>query len=382
MRKLKVLHVYRTYYPDPPGGLQEAIKQIAISTSQFNVECRIFTLTPNLNKKYIKRPEGVVLRSRSLAAPASCDIGGLDSFKLFATATKWADIIHYHFPWPFADILHKIIRPSAPSVLTYHSDIVRQKFAGLLYSPLMRSMLSDMSVIVATSPDYAKTSRVLTEPIFSKKIQVIPLGINERSCSEFGTQILHLKFPFIKTRSYFLFVGVLRYYKGLYELIESAILVRSLIVIAGSGPEESSLHELCLKLNITNVLFTGQVSDEERDFLIANCRALILPSNMRSEAFGMVLIEASMYGRPMITCDIGSGTSYVNLHEVTGYVVTPNSSTELANAMNKLECDDVCTKFGLEARSRYECLFSGDALGRAYADLYREVINSSGSALN
>lgn len=379
MTKLNVLHVYRTYYPDPPGGLQEAIRQIAISTSKFGINCRIFTLTPNLNNKLIEMPEALVIRSKSIAAPASCDIGGIDSFRIFSSAAKWADIIHYHFPWPFADILHKVATPTVSSVITYHSDIVRQRLAAFLYAPLMRSMLKDMSAIVATSPDYARSSQVLNNPLFSKKVKVIPLGINEGLRVNANKQIFNLKFSFINTRPYFLFIGVLRYYKGLHKLIESARSVSSLIVIAGSGPEEANLHELCRKLKITNVYFTGQVSEDEKFYLLANCRAIVLPSNMRSEAFGMVLVEASMYGKPMITCDICSGTSYVNLHGETGFVIPPNSSSELANAINKLADDnDVCKKFGLNARKRFDDLFSGTALGKAYANLYREVINSRG----
>jgi rhamnosyl/mannosyltransferase len=104
---------------------------------------------------------------------------------------------------------------------------------------------------------------------------------------------------------------------------------------------------------------------------------LALPSHLRSEAFGMVLVEAEMYAKPMVCCEVGSGTSFVNVHGETGYVVPPESPVELASAINALLSDPIlAAQMGSAARSRYERLFSGQALGRAYADLYREVLSS------
>jgi rhamnosyl/mannosyltransferase len=100
----------------------------------------------------------------------------------------------------------------------------------------------------------------------------------------------------------------------------------------------------------------------------------VLPSHLRSEAFGMALVEAAMFGRPMISCAIGTGTSFVNQHEVSGFVVASESPAALAAAMNTLLSDEaLARRMGRAARARYEQLFSGAALGEAYAKLYREA---------
>ena len=89
----------------------------------------------------------------------------------------------------------------------------------------------------------------------------------------------------------------------------------------------------------------------------------------------MVLVEASMFARPLISCEIGTGTSYVNEHENTGFVVQPEDPLSLARAMNSLLVDDALAhRMGAAARMRYEQLFSGVALGNAYAALYRDVM--------
>ncbi|MCC4117942.1 glycosyltransferase [Aromatoleum toluclasticum] len=370
---LRVLHVYRTYFPDPPGGLQEAIRQICGATQPFYIENTIFTLSTVSEPSALQRPEARVVRCHSWMAPASCDIGGVGAFMRFRELAKAADVVHYHFPWPFADVMHLSNGCSTPSVLTYHSDVVRQRFLGALYRPLMMRMLSSMSAVVATSPAYARTSETLSAPDVQKLVRVIPLGIDERSYPSDGDEHV-LRRLSIRDEPYFLFIGVLRYYKGLHFLLEAALRVGAKVVIAGSGPEDAALRALVETLGVRNVVLAGQVSVEEKVALLRYCRALVLPSHLRSEAFGMVLVEAAMLGVPMISCEIGTGTTFVNADGETGFVVERAKPAALADAMNRLLADEaLAVRMGLAARERYERLFSGEALGREYAALYREV---------
>jgi glycosyltransferase involved in cell wall biosynthesis len=378
---MKVLHIYRTYFPDPPGGLQEAIRQISLSTRACGVDPRIFTLSPNPAPRDIPFPEGVVTRSRSWAAPASCDLGGIEALQHYRAEAQQADILHFHFPWPFADVLHLLGRVKKPAVMTYHSDVVRQRALGYVYGPLMRSTLRSMSAVVATSSVYAQSSAVLTSVVDKARLKAIPLGIIDyRDDPQLGLPhcapdcLERLK---LGNRPYVLALGVLRYYKGLHTLIEAAPSIASTIVIAGSGPEMERLKELARQVGASNVVFAGQVSHEEKVALLGGCRALVMPSHLRSEAFGMVLVEAEMFGKPMVCCEMGSGTSFVNEHGVTGFVVPPESPLEFAAAVNELVRNEpLALKMGAAARERYERLFSGPALGNAYKALYEELLKS------
>lgn len=373
-RQLQALQVYRTYFPDPTGGLQEAVRQIATATSCFGVQTKIFTLSPNPVPTTVYRPEGIVLRARSWVAPASCDLGGWAAFRQFAKACSQSDVVHYQFPWPFEDVLHAVVKPCIPAVMTYQSDVIRQKFLGAIYAPLMWRTLKSMRAIVATSPVHARTSPVLAHPSIREKVRVIPNGIVEESYSKEADAGIFDRVRIARGEPYFLFIGVLRYYKGLHTLVQAAHHVGARIVIAGSGPEDRSLKELANQVGTQNIVFAGQVSDAEKVALLQSCLALVLPSHLRSEAFGMVLVEAAMFGRPMISCELGTGTSFVNAHEESGIVVPPEKPDMLAQAMRQLLNEAaLAEKMGLAARARYEHLFSGAALGKAYADLYREV---------
>jgi len=376
-RNVKVLHIYRTYFPDPPGGLQEAIRQISLATRDFGVESKIFTLSPNPEPRTIAFDEGDVVRSKSWAAPASCDLGGLDSLRQFRVLAQWADVLHFHFPWPFADVLRLLGEPHKPAVMTYHSDVVRQKYVGYVYGPLMRWMLRSMDAVVATSPAYARTSSVLTAVVAEKRLRVIPLGMADFASGECTTEsdVNLISRLSLGERPYFLSLGVLRYYKGLHTLIEAAPRIGANIVIAGSGPEMERLKKQAAETGASNVIFAGQVSNEEKAALLRGCRGLVLPSHLRSEAFGMVLVEAAMFGKPLVCCEVGSGTSYVNEHGVTGFVVPPESPKALADAMTALLSNEaLANRMGGAARHRYEMLFSASALGTAYRNLYSRIL--------
>jgi len=371
---ISVLNVYRTYYPDPPGGLQEAIRQICLATGQCGVNNTIFTLSPDPVPAELVRSEGRVVRCRSWAAPASCDLGGISALLQFRRLVSEADVVHYFFPWPFADVLHTLACPHKPTVLTYISDIVRQRWLGMFYAPLMWHTLKSVHSIVANCPAYAQTSPVLMHSSVREKVSVIPLGIVEESYPQVGDESVLHRLGLDDGVPYFLFIGVLRYYKGLHILLQAATKLRTRVVIAGSGPEGAALRAQARQLGASNLIFAGQVTDEEKVALLKGCRALILPSHLRSEAYGMVLVEAAMYGRPMISCEIGTGTSFVNINGETGIVVPPENPEALASAMDKMMEGAVADHFGQGARRRYELTFSGKTLGNGYLKLFKKVM--------
>lgn len=374
---MKVLHVYRTYYPDPPGGLQQAIRQIAAGCQALGVQSRVFTLSPQPLPQDISRPEALVSRSRSWWAPASCDLGGLHAFRLYRDGVEWADVVHFHYPWPFADLLNLVVPTRKPKVMTYHSDIVKQKVLGKLYHPLMRYTLADMDAVVATSPPYAQTSPVLTHRVSPARLHVIPLcmgdALQESASSQHADIIERLH---LGSRPYVLSLGVLRYYKGLHILLDAARQLKGTVVLAGSGPEEERLRQQVQALGLNNVVFAGQVSEADKHMLLRNCVALTLPSHLRSEAFGMVLLEAAMHARPLISCEIGTGTSFVNQDGETGFVVPPEDPQRLAEAINTLlEQPDLARRMGQNARQRYETHFTTEVMASAYTNLYQKLLD-------
>lgn len=373
---MKILHVYKTYFPDEPGGVQEVIKNICIGTKAFGITNKLFTLSKKPNPSLLRRLECDVTRGRSLLQLASCDIGDYNSFSEYRSLVGWSDIIHFHYPWPFEDLLNLVTREKKIKIVTYHSDIVRQKTLEILYSPLRNTFMRDMSAIVATSQNYYKSSEYLKQPLIEKKIRIIPIGIFSTRNQEESSKEIAIKS--IQSEPFLLFLGALRYYKGVKNLIEAANNIRGNIIIAGEGNEKKVLEEQARNLNVRNVHFLGNVCESDKNYLLSSCRGLILPSSLRSEAYGVVLVEALMHGKPIVSCEIGTGTSFVNKHNETGFVINPNSPYDLSQACNKiLEDRELAIKFSSNARHRYLNLFTGERMAKSYYDLYQELMQQS-----
>nr|MBL0702290.1 glycosyltransferase [Desulfobacterales bacterium] len=156
MPNIKVCHIFKTYLPDTVGGLEKVIEQICLQTAKSGVENTIITLSRSPKPKIIKRPEATVIR-----CPVSFDFASTPMsaglIKTFWDHIKDVDLLHYHFPWPFADLLHLLNGNGKPSIITYHSDILKHNLLKRLYRPMMSYFLSSVAQIVVTSHNYLQT---------------------------------------------------------------------------------------------------------------------------------------------------------------------------------------------------------------------------------
>jgi len=175
---MRVLHFYRTYFPETVGGVEQVIYQIARSVSVYGVETEVLTLTKAAEETPLRIGNHLVHRARLNFQIASTGFSA-SALLQFIQLAKQVDLIHYHFPWPFMDVVHFASLVKKPTVVTYHSDIIRQKFLLNFYRPLMHRFLASVDSIVATSSNYFATSQVLDR--YREKTQVIPIGLDKTS---------------------------------------------------------------------------------------------------------------------------------------------------------------------------------------------------------
>ncbi len=369
---MRVLHVYKTYYPDTTGGIERVLWQLMGSLGELGCDNRLFVLSPKAEPVCLQINRAEVHRCQTSLELASNPMSWR-AIGEFRQHVEWADVIHYQFPWPFGDLLHLVHGRSKPSVLSYQSDIVRQQYMMRLYRPLMHRFLSSVDRVCATSPGYLESSPVLRH--LRVRPEIVPNGLDENSCPPASPATLE-RWRALLGEGFFLFIGVLRYYKGLHSLLEAAEGLDCRIVIAGTGPEEHSLREAARARGLDHVSFLGHVGDEDKSALLQLASALVFPSHLRSEAFGMSLVEAAMHSRPMISCEIGTGTSFVNLHGVTGLTVEPASPAALRQAMQTLASQPaLAAAMGRAARERYEQMFTGQRMAQTYLRIYRDLLN-------
>lgn len=157
---MRVLHFYKTYLPDSMGGIEQVIFQLCDSSDRLGIDNTVLTLSNDPAPGPISIRQHKVHQARMDFQLASTGFS-YSVFKKFRELAAEADVINYHFPWPFMDLVHFCSALKKPYVVTYHSDIVRQRHLLKLYRPLMRRFLNGADRIVAASPNYVHTSDVL-----------------------------------------------------------------------------------------------------------------------------------------------------------------------------------------------------------------------------
>lgn len=361
MTTIKVLHVYKTAHPFSYGGVESVIANLTDKLNSVQIKSDIVcignrTLTHN--------------KAKTIGCPPTLEISScpfsISMLIKFNKIAKEYDVIHYHYPWPFADILHLLFTRKKKTVVTYHSDIVKQKILKIFYKPVEYLFLKTVDKIVATSPQYCQISENLQK--FRNKVSVIPLGIKALPpirTKPSGVQ----KLP----KDYFVFIGALRYYKGLHLVFGALRNSNHHLVIVGDGPMKQELLKLAQEFSVEgNLTFMGKLNDQQKAFVLQNAQALVLPSHLTSEAFGVALLEAASLGKPLISCKIGTGSEYVNINNRTGYCVQPEPEA-LRKALGKMANKTVAAKFGKEAKKRFEKYFSIDIIAKQYLKLYKSL---------
>jgi rhamnosyl/mannosyltransferase len=295
--------------------------------------------------------------------------------------------LHLHLPNPSA--FWALALPSArriPWIVHWHADVItaRQgwamKLAYALYRPLERSVLKRAAAIVATSEPYRDSSEPL-QPWLSK-CRVVPLGMAAGRLDRRAPRDLPEDDHIQPLRV--LFVGRLTYYKGLRYLIEAASKFEGMLLeLVGDGDQKTALTQLVASLDLeSRVTLHGSIPDDQLAELLGDCDCLCLPSIERTEAFGMVLLEAMRFGKAAVVSDVhGSGMGWIVEHEVTGLKVEPANPGLLADAFRRLADDRaLCRIMGDRGRKKFDRLFEINQTAGGIINIYSEVLRRTKQA--
>ena len=366
---MHIVHVYKDYYP-VLGGMENHLRIVAEGLAQRGHTVTVLA-SNTYRKTMIERLNDVTLIkasewTRRASTPISPAIVPL----------SWripADVIHLHHPFPPGDLVYWLRLKRPPLIITYHSDIVRQKRLLQLYRPLLTRTLSAASRIIATSPQYIQTSEWLRP--HAAKCTVVPLSVDAAHFAKPNlAEVARIKARF--GSPLVLFVGRFRHYKGLHFLIEALPqMPAARLMLVGVGPEEARLRELAQRLGVASrVDWVGEIADADLPNYYAAADVFVLPAHLRAEAFGIVQLEALAAGVPIVSTELGTGTSYVNLHNETGLVVPPADPSALAHAITTLlDNPQLRASFGATGIRRAHEHFSASRMLDQIEAVYREV---------
>lgn len=388
---LRILHVGK-FFPPFAGGMEYFLQDLLGALQRRGMEVGALVhdhLSPRQRSLANHSPGAewpfpvyrVPCHGRLLYAPVSPQF----PFWLQRTIRQFKpSCLHLHLPNTSA--FWALAAPAArrlPWIVHWHADVVASPHDRLLaraypfYRPFEQRLLGAASTIIATSPPYLESSLALAP--WRDKCRVIPLGLDPARLPEpskaekAAADILWGE----KGRLRILTVGRLTYYKG-HEVLLHAIkaLPEARVLIIGAGEGEKKLRSLIARLALeTQVTLQGGCTEAQRNALLATCDVFCLPSIERTEAFGVVLLEAMRFAKPVVASRIaGSGVGWVVVEGETGKLCSPQDPAGLAQALDGLwRAPEQRELLGKAGERRFHECFQIERIGAKLTALYRQT---------
>lgn len=369
---MRILQVYRDYFTELPGGIERHVHDLAHGLNELG---RVDVLASS------RAPRARVLDDRGVTVRLVAEFGRVKGVAFCPsfprTISKGGyDIVHIHSPNPPAEIALKLARVNGARIATYHADTDRGACVAPIYRALLHSALSSCDRVLVASTEIVASSPVLSRLDREGRdvLRVVPFGVDVDHFSPRRTETSDAFRS--EWGSAVLFVGRLRYYKGLPWLIEAMRAVDAKLVVAGDGPERERVVTTARRTLGERFVFLGQVPDDVLPDVYTACDLFCLPSTSKAEAFGIACLEAMASGKPVITTDVATATSIINVDGETGFVVAPRDAASLAWAIEKLLADaELRRRMGEAARRRVVERYDKRAMLARVAEIYTEALS-------
>jgi rhamnosyl/mannosyltransferase len=385
---LKILHIGKYFHPFS-GGLENYLRDAMVALRRQGIESTALvhrhslSLRSCIDNLTASGQDFTVVRTGLWARFLFTPLSPAFPWHLWRLlrAVK-PDILHLHLPNPSA--FWALALPSArriPWVVHWHADVItaaqdwRMKWFYRMYRPFEQAVLKHARAIIVTSVPYRDSSEPLRNWLY--KCHVVPLGVDVDRFSRQGSGNAEAARgdPGLQV----LAVGRLTYYKGFQYLVEATARTPEIHVnIVGEGELADKLKTLVASLKLQDrVTFLGSLSDAELAQQMSVCDCLCLPSIERTEAFGMVLLEAMYFGKATVISDVpGSGMGYIVDNGVTGIKLKPADADALAGAFRRLALDrGELARMGQRGKDKFEQQFDINHTVAGLVDIYQQIKN-------
>ena len=368
--------------PARPGGIETHVRTLALAQAALGLDVRVFCVHHEAGAATAAEMDGPVQVTRFArkASGAKLDFcPGLAS----ALRSVDSDILHLHVPNP--TMILALLRAGVrrPLAITYHSDVIKQRLRAMAFRPLERWLYRSASAVLPTSPTYAAGSRFLKR--YGDRTRVLPHGLDLAPYLD-PSAAHREEAEAIRARyggPIWLGCGRMVYYKGFLHAVRALTRVAGTLLLVGGGPDRPALEAEAARLGVSDrVVFLGYLPhylDLTPYYLAAD--AFWFPSNARSEAFGLVQVEAMASGCPVINAAIPhSGVAWVSRHEREGLTIPLNDPAALAEAANRLVTEPgLRDRLAEAARRRAREEFDHRVMAERSLDIYRDVLAGAGA---
>lgn len=283
------------------------------------------------------------------------------------------DVVHLHFPDPMSHLASIFLPGSIARVITWHSDIVRQQNLLKFYRPWLHASLRSAKAIIVATPQHVSSSPTLAALEDQLPIHVVPFGFDYSKLIKPPSALA------TKDQDTFVVFALGRhvYYKGFEYLIRAiAKLPENFrLVLGGDGPLTGALKSLALELGaLSRIEFTGYIAQDQLAGRYHACDVFCLPAVERTEAFGIVQLEAMACAKPVISTRLGNGVDFLNREGKSGLIAEPKDVDSLIQCLLKLEQNPPLRKaMGLYGQKMAQEEYSITKMGQTTYDLYKAV---------
>ncbi|HYI44361.1 MAG TPA: glycosyltransferase [Actinomycetota bacterium] len=364
---MRVLQLYRDHFADLPGGIERHVHDLAHGLAPVHqMEVVASAKTP---RQSTVDPDGVVVHvEREFAR-----VGGVPlAPRIFKRVRDGYDIVHMHSPNPTGELACWKLGGKTAVVATYHADTTRAPLLLPAYGRWLEALLAGCDRVIVGSQRLVEASPVLRKlSRHPSLIQVIPFGVDAQRFSPAEGPAIRRWGP----DPIVLFVGRLRYYKGLPFLIEAMSKVQARLVIVGDGQERERVVGLGRERLGDRFTYLPGIPEEELATVYRSADVFCLPSTSEAEAFGLAALEAMACGVPVVTTEVGTATSEINVDGETGLVVPPSNAGALSEALRLLLEDSARRhQMGAAARARVLAEYTRDLMLRRVSQVYEQVL--------
>lgn len=376
---MKILHISK--FPCPPyGGVEQYVENLCEYGNNKNSNYKYELIFSSNKRKFDKKFNSY--SAYTFGKIFSAQISPQLPIKIRNIIKQQKiDIFHGHSPNPWSD-LSIILNKNSPSVLTWHSDIVKQKQIYFFYKHIEKSSLKIVKKIIVPSQSHFISSNVLSKHKWiEEKIEIIPLSIDVKKLIEpiqSNIEIDQIN-SLIGNEQFCLSVGRHVYYKGYEYLIEAFSKIQDKkikLILVGHGILTNKLRLLISKNKLNNrVKIIPEISLNSLKYLYKNCSFFLLPSIEKSEAFGLASAEAMVFSKPTIVCDLNNGVNELNIKNHTSLFVKPRDVDDLTNAIDSFVKDDLLIKeFGQNAKKHVLKNYSFESSIKKLNSVYEEIL--------
>lgn len=371
---MKILQ-FGKFYPPSMGGTQQVMFEVSEGVSKKGYKCDVLCSNTKAIYEEDSFDNYTVFRTISYGIFLSTSITPQLIYKLWKLAPKY-DVIHVQAPDPMAFLALFLVRPKSKVIIHWQSDIVRQHKTRRFFLPLQNWVLRFVDKVIVTSQNYVDYSPCLK--FFRDKVEVMPLGSSNHSSLYDSKNVQKIQNNY-KNKKIILGVGRLVSYKGFMYLVEAAKYLddSTIILIAGEGYEKDRLLNTIATNNLQDkVKLLGYISEQEKYDYLEACSIFCLPSITKAEAFGVAIIEAMSFAKPIVSTNMfDSGISWVNKDGETGIHVDIESPEQIAGAILKISSDkELYESMSSNSLQRYKKLFSAETMVNSLIKSYKSIL--------